>query len=77
MAGFRAFVVENYAKLIPIPMAESCYPWLYHDTAVCALTGSCPVADCDNVAKARARTAAAATAEVAAAVSEADAERGS
>jgi len=65
LAGFRSFVDENYAKMIPIPMSEGCVPWLYHDTAICALTGTCPQADCKNVARARARAAEAAGADAA------------
>lgn len=74
LAGFRVYVVENFARLIPIPLSESAYSWLYHDTAVCALTGSCVEIDCANVAKARARAATSAALAAADAAADAVAE---
>ena len=50
LAGWATFCDAVYKPVIPLPLSDRAYPNLYHDQAICGLTGRCWVVDCERAA---------------------------
>ena len=48
LAGFAAFADLIYKPVIPLPLGATAWPNLYHDAGVCAVTGRCWKAGCEQ-----------------------------
>jgi len=46
--GFCDFAEKVYRPIIPIPLTDRCFLWLYHDCGLCSVAGKCWVEDCPH-----------------------------
>ena len=49
LTGWRTYVWNRFAQLIPLEVDEEAYRLLYHDSKICAVTHRCYRADCVEV----------------------------
>ena len=48
LRGFEAFADKAYRPIIPIPLTDRCFQWLYHDAKICEIAGKCWVEGCEH-----------------------------
>ena len=46
LAGFHEFADKVYRPIIPIPLTQQWWRWLYHDCGICTITGKCWAEEC-------------------------------